>query len=307
MLLIIGSLLLLGAIPALWWALADDGPDYQASEIDFSLAKSGADSSEFYDPSLDESAIDRLIKPWIDKVSGFLTSVTPSGMIQKLEAKIGQAGLRGKWTVERVLILKAASITAGTMMALLVATGDIGGKMKIGGIVLFLGIGWFAVDTVLSRRAGQRSDEIQNALPDFLDQVSISVAAGLGFESAVLQACRSEDGALIEEMGRALQDVQLGVPRKEALESILERADVADLRLFIRALNQADKTGVPIAGVLRVQAEEVREKRRQAAEERAMQMPVKLIFPLVLCILPALFLVIMGPAALKISSNGIGG
>jgi tight adherence protein C len=112
---------------------------------------------------------------------------------------------------------------------------------------------------------------------------------------------------LAEELARTLQDVQLGVPRSTALQNLVARTDVPDLRSFVHAVTQAEKYGVPIARILRVQSSELREKRRQSAEERAMKIPVKIVMPLVLCILPALFIVIMGPAGIRISQTGFGG
>lgn len=137
-----------------------------------------------------------------------------------------------------------------------------------------------------------------------LDQISVCVEAGIGFDAALHRCSLSNDNALGDELGRTMQDIRLGMPRRQALYALLDRTDVQELRLFVRALAQAEKSGIPIARVLSVQSDEVREKRRQAAEERAMKLPVKLILPLVLCILPSLFTVIMGPAVIRMMRNG---
>ncbi len=137
-------------------------------------------------------------------------------------------------------------------------------------------------------------------LADTLDQMTIAVEAGLGFESAMARAGRNGKGPLAEELVRTLQDIAVGQPRRDAYLALAERTGVPDLRRFIRAVVQADAYGVSIADVLRTQAQEMRLKRRQRAEEKAMQIPVKVIFPLILCILPTLFIVLLGPAVLRI-------
>jgi len=152
--------------------------------------------------------------------------------------------------------------------------------------------------------ATARQLDMSNALPDTLDQLTICVEAGLGFDAAMARAARSGAGPLNEELTHLLQDLRVGVPRHEALQSILDRTDVPELRQFVHALIQAETYGVPVSRILRTQAAEQREKRRFRAEERAMKLPVKVIFPLVFCILPVLFIVIIGPAFIHIA-NGV--
>ena len=137
-------------------------------------------------------------------------------------------------------------------------------------------------------------------MADVLDQITVCVEAGLSFDNAVLRVANGGTGPLPEELGRTLQDVQLGLSRSAALERLLERTDVNDLRSFVHAFNQAERYGIPVAQILRVQSGEIRLKRRQHAEEAAMKLPVKLVFPTVLCILPALFVVVAGPAAIRV-------
>jgi tight adherence protein C len=137
-----------------------------------------------------------------------------------------------------------------------------------------------------------------------LDQLTVCVEAGLGFDAALNRCVANNYNALADELGRTLQDIRLGAQRATAFRNLLDRTNVPELRLFVKALMQADKAGVPLARILRIQSDEVREKRRQAAEERAMKLPVLLIMPLVLCILPSLFLVIMGPAVIVMIEEG---
>ena len=130
--------------------------------------------------------------------------------------------------------------------------------------------------------------------------MTIAVEAGLSFDSAMARAAKNGAGPLAEELARTLQDMQVGRTRRQAYTAMAERVDVPDLRRFVRSVIQADAFGVPVAGVLRMQASEMRLKRRQYAEEKAMQIPVKVVFPLMLCILPVLFIVLLGPAAMDI-------
>jgi tight adherence protein C len=153
---------------------------------------------------------------------------------------------------------------------------------------------------MLYSRGQERQDAIGLELADTLDQMTIAVEAGLGFESAMARAGANGKGPLAEELVRTLQDIAVGQPRREAYLALAERTGVKDLARFIRAVVQADAYGVSIADVLRTQAQEMRLKRRQRAEEKAMQIPVKVIFPLILCILPTLFIVLLGPAVMDI-------
>ena len=166
---------------------------------------------------------------------------------------------------------------------------------------------YFLPDLLLQNAGIKRRDKIQLELADTLDQMTIAVEAGLGFDSAMARAGKNGKGPLAEELIRTLQDIQLGQSRRQAYEAFVERVDVPDLRRFLRAVIQADVYGIAVGDVLRTQAAEMRLKRRQRAEEKAMQIPVKVIFPLIMCILPVLFIVLLGPAAMDIVAAFSGG
>jgi tight adherence protein C len=252
---------------------------------------------------LEMSAIPRLLTPAIESIGNKVRRVTPVGFIDRWEKKIALSGMQGRTTVAQILAMKVLGVALGGSMGLFLFL-KLGGIKGIGlGLLLFY-LGWSYPDSRISKKVQQRQQEIENKLPDVLDQMSVCVEAGLGFDAALLRAAKSAGGALAEEFGRTLQDIRLGASRAEALRALLERSDVAELRMFTRALIQAEKTGVPMAKVLRTQAEDAREKRRQRAEEKAMKLPVKLIFPLMACILPALFVVIIGPAILRVIQAG---
>jgi tight adherence protein C len=160
--------------------------------------------------------------------------------------------------------------------------------------------GYVTPDVILWGRAKERQDLIRKALPDTLDQLTICVESGLGFDAAMKRVGGRGDGPLAEELRRTLNEIAVGVPRAEALVAMADRTDVPELRHFVLAVRQADAFGLPIARVLRIQASQLRVKRRQAAEERAMKMPVKIVFPLVACIFPSLFVVLLGPAVIRV-------
>ena len=161
-------------------------------------------------------------------------------------------------------------------------------------------IGFFAIDTVVGALARSRQEQILDALPQIMDQLTMSVEAGVGFEAAMGRSARAGTGPLNQEFKRTLQEMQFGASRTQALRNLAERNDLVDLRAFVNAVAQSEDYGIPVAHVLRVQSQELKVKRRQRAEERAMKIPVKIVFPLVICIFPALMVVLLGPAALRI-------
>ena len=170
-------------------------------------------------------------------------------------------------------------------------------------VALLSFVGFIAPDSVLNRRVEERQKEIIGTLSDTLDLLTISVEAGLSLNAAIAQVVQNVPGVLSSEFARMLQEIQLGVPRSDAFRHLAERTDVEELNAFALAMIQADVFGVSIANVLRTQAQQLRIKRRQRAEQRAQQTPVKIVFPLVLCVLPALFVVIVGPGAIRIVQN----
>lgn len=225
--------------------------------------------------------------------------LTPRRTVARLDRLAGTAGRPAAWPVPRLVAAKLAlGLGAGVLGLLLVSGGPtaLTGTTAVAGTV----VAWFAPELLLHSRGQERQAAIRLELPDTLDQMTIAVEAGLGFESAMARAGRNGKGPLAAELVRTLQDIAVGQPRRQAYLALAERTGVTDLRRFIRAVVQADQYGVSIADVLRTQAQEMRLKRRQRAEEKAMQIPVKVIFPLILCILPTLFIVLLGPAVLDI-------
>ncbi|HVM39269.1 MAG TPA: type II secretion system F family protein [Acidimicrobiia bacterium] len=284
------------AVPVLWWAMASARQPASGA-----VARNLAGTLRVTDlrqAVLQRSARERAVEPAVAALANRARRLTPAGMVDQLERRLVLAGV-GHWGIDRTLAAKLGLGVTGAVVGGLawVANPTL---LSLLMFVLLTGIGWFGIDVVLSHKAAERQEAIERELPDTLDQITISVEAGLGFEAALARVGQTGTGPLAAEIAHTLQDIQLGVPRKEALQRLVGRTEVADLRRFVHAVTQAEAYGVPIAQVLRVQASELREKRRQRAEERALKIPVKIVFPLILCILPALFVVIIGPAALNI-------
>jgi tight adherence protein C len=249
--------------------------------------------------TLEVSTLDRVLLPSARFIGRQVRRITPVGWVESLDRRIRLAGSPPGWTVERLLALKLAAA----------ATGGLGLWVWSGGFSLAAitaaaagtAAGYFVVDAVLAGRAAERQKLILKQMPDTLDQLTISVEAGLGFDAALQRVAASGSGPLAEELGRVLAEVKVGVTRTEALKRLLGRTDVQELRHFVLAVQQAEQFGLPIARVLRIQSGELRIKRRQRAEEEAMKIPVKIVFPLVFCIFPALFVVLLGPAMIRVA------
>jgi tight adherence protein C len=171
------------------------------------------------------------------------------------------------------------------------------------GIVIGIGIcliGFFYPMVRLQSVGADRRTAIKRQLPDTLDQMSIAVNAGLGFDAAMVRVARNGRGELSQELVRTLQDIQVGQARRVAYEDLAERTGVDTLRRFVRSIIQAEAYGIALSDVLQTQADELRLERRMYAERKAMEIPVKVVFPLLLFIMPAMFIVVMGPGAIGI-------
>jgi tight adherence protein C len=235
------------------------------------------------------------------RVARLAAGLTPTGTLARLDRLAAKAGRPAAWPVSKLIAAKLVlAMVAGGLGVLVVTARP--GVFTVLLVTVVTVVSYFVPDLLLHSRGQERQQAIALELADTLDQMTIAVEAGLGFESAMARAGKNGKGALAEELVRTLQDIAVGQPRREAYLALADRTGVTDLRRFIRAVVQADAYGVSIADVLRTQAQEMRLKRRQRAEEKAMQIPVKVIFPLILCILPTLFIVLLGPAVMDIVS-----
>ncbi|TFD25476.1 type II secretion system F family protein [Cryobacterium lyxosi] len=231
----------------------------------------------------------------------FITGVrdaAPKGYLGMLDHRLALAGRPPGWTIDKILIAKLVLAACGALLALWWISGDpVMLRFGLGGALTVLC--FFVPDLLIQSRGQERQEKIQLALADTLDQMTIAVEAGLGFEAAMAKAATNGKGPLAEEFIRTLQDMSIGRARKDAYQALSGRTSSPDLRRFTRSVIQADTYGIAIADVLRVQAAEMRLRRRQRAEEKAMKIPVKVLFPLIFCILPVLFIVLLTPAVLS--------
>lgn len=251
-------------------------------------------------PWLEDAFGTRVLRPFLQVLGRAANRFTPAGALDKIRQRLDMAGnpryLRPlEWVGLRVL--SPALIIPLGLFAL--------PRARLEGIVLLLagivvvGVGIWLPEIVLQRTIEKRQTQIRRALPDALDLLVVSVEAGVGFDGAMQKVVEKGRGPLRDEMARVLEEVRLGKSRAEALRDMGQRTQVPDLVSFVAAVQQAETLGVSIAKVLRVQADAARERRSQRARETAAKLPIKLLFPLVFCIFPSLFIVILGPGAIR--------
>ena len=295
MTVLLGSAAVVFALVGLVYTLtARRGPRNVLQGVD----GSGSVAPDVRQLHLSQGAGQRVVVPAFRGAAERIRQVSPQGRVESLHRKIELAGLVDRFPVELVLLSKFA--LGGGVLALWLFTPlrDINYALPLTALTTF--IAFFLPDNFIIKRAEARQATIQRDLADSLDQVTMSVEAGLGFEGALERVVAAGSGPLNDELRRVLLEMQLGASRSDALRHLADRTDVPDLRSFVFAIIQSESYGLPIAKVLRVQASELRDKRRQRAEERALKIPVLLIFPLAFGIFPALFIVLLGPAAIRI-------
>jgi tight adherence protein C len=243
---------------------------------------------------------DRIIKPAIALLSGIARRISPQGLVKGVKRRLILAGSPMGMDVDRFLAFKAlASLITYVLVSVILLVTPINLSRILVGAILGAAA-FFLPDLWLRGKINDRKKAIRTALPDTLDLLTISVEAGLGFDSALSRVVANTSGPLSDEFFRMLQEIRLGTPRAQAFRNLGKRTGAAELDSFIVAMLQADVFGISIGKVLRVQAHEMRTKRRQRAEEAAMKTPVKIVFPLVLCIFPALLVILLGPAVINI-------
>jgi tight adherence protein C len=255
------------------------------------------DMNSELNPSFEE----RVLEPTRVRLVGLGRRLTPQGWLEKMSERLEAAGSPKDWDVSRILSVKVLAGAVGLLLGFtLPLIGGAGLPLVVGCAIGATTLGFFSPDLAIYQMAYNRRDQIRKDLPDALDLLTITVEAGLAFDSAMTQVARNTSGPLAEEFSRVLQEIQLGMGRGEALQTMADRVDLEELNTFVSAVVQADSLGIPIAQVLRVQAREMRIKRSQRAEEAAQKVPVKILFPLIFCILPSLFVIVIGPAAVNI-------
>ena len=250
---------------------------------------------------LEPSFHDRVLTPLLGQFVVLGRRLSRSGHTDRLRRKLDVAGNPPGWTVDRIVAMKVIGFGVGLIGGLLAtALLGLGLAPRLVLTVAASMIGYVAVNFWLYQRGYDRAEQMQKELPDALDLLTISVEAGLGFDSALSQVARNTEGPVSEEFARVLTEMQIGMGRSQAMRSLGERTTLSELRGFANAMVQADAFGIPVGNVLRVQSSEMRLKRRQRAEEQAQKVPVKIMVPLIFCILPTLFISVLGPAAITI-------
>jgi tight adherence protein C len=258
--------------------------------------------SDLRNRELARPARERLLKPFYNAALGLTRRFTPAGARDAIRRKLIMAGSPFGWDADRVLVAKVACLSGGVVLGLLfLKLFSFAWPLRVLGFLAIGLLGYWLPNIVLTNAVQRRQNEIRSALADSIDLLTICVEAGLGFDAALAHVSKNTDGPLADEFYRTLQEVQLGRSRNEAMRNLADRSNVPELRAFVLAMVQADIFGVSVANVLRIQAKDMRVKRRQLAEERAMKVPIKVLFPVLFCIFPALFVVILGPAIMRIA------
>lgn len=307
-LLIIGIVCIFFAILAVVFALVATPPANRVG-VNRSMAVIQAVTAaptEMVD-ELDPPFTERVLIPLLGRFQAVGQRLTPADAGDRVREKLDLAGNPAGWTPERVAAGKVVGLILGLLLSIILAVAmNISFMIAVIFVIAAAVAGYMAPNLYLYQRAYDRTEELKAELPDAIDLLTISVEAGLGFDAALAQVARNTDGPLSDEFSRLLQEMQIGRGRSDALRSMAERTNLPELRSFISAMVQADTLGVSVGQVLRVQSAEIRVKRRQWAEEKAQQVPVKILIPLIFCILPCLFIAVLGPAGISIMENFAG-
>ncbi len=300
LLLLMGLVLVVVALLLLASALSD-APASGGVSRSLAVLQAMASAPTALTKELDRPFSERVLEPVQKRALGIGRRLSGADSAERIRHKLEIAGNPPGWTVDRVVSGKVLGAIAGFVGALgfsLMLGSGLGVRIAV--VVGVAVVGFFAPNLYLYQKGYDRSARLQRELPDAIDLLTISVEAGLGFDAALQQVARNTEGPLSDELARVLREMQIGQGRATALRGLADRTNVPDVRTFVGAMVQADAFGIPIAQVLRIQSHEIRVKRRQHAEEKAQQVPVKMTIPLIFCILPCLFIAVMGPAVISI-------
>jgi tight adherence protein C len=301
--LIIGALMLGGAIALVFYTVFAQVNE-KAVVRDSLRQLEGYEVENVRDQELLAPITERAILPVVGGLTSLGRRFTPVGYVDNVRKKFIYAGEGSADAVDRFLAIRVVTVA---LVPLVFIFAYIWNPVRLEGMtqhLAFLLLSFALIvgpDARLSRRVEERQHELRITLPDILDLLTISVEAGLGFEQALDRVIGAVPGPLSEEFGRMLGETRAGASRADAMRALEQRTNVPEVRSFVLAILQADTFGVSIGRVLRSQAEEMRIKRRQLAEERAQKAPVKMLIPMVFCIFPALFVIVLGPAAINIA------
>jgi tight adherence protein C len=247
----------------------------------------------------------RVASPIAKKVSGAIVAATPKSVLKAAGRKLDAVGNPWDITPGEYVILRIMTLILIPIVVAILA-GGFGTRRALLFALVAAGFGWVVPEVMMQSKAKHRGKDIQKALPDVLDLLTVSVEAGLGFDAALVRVVERRKGPLSDEFGIVLREMRVGTPRREALKQLAERVKVDDITSLTSAIIQTDHLGVGIANILRIQSDQSRVKRRQKVEESAMKAPIKMLFPLVFFIFPTLFVVLLGPAVIQIAETLLG-
>jgi tight adherence protein C len=241
--------------------------------------------------------MERFVRPLAKQMSKVVMRLTPAGAMEGTQRRLMYAGLSGQMQVSDYMGIRGLATVIGIALAITFAVRTNQGAFGILLLLLILGGGGYFLPALWIRsQITKRKDQIQRALPDAIDLLTISVEAGLGFDQSLARVCQKSDNSLTREFARVIQEMRVGIARRDALRAMVERSGVDDLSTFISAIIQAEQLGASVANVLRIQSAEMRVRRRQHAETLAHQAPIKMLFPMAFLIFPPIFIVVLGPA-----------
>ena len=233
------------------------------------------------------------------RMAALARALAPADYAVRVQHRLDLAGNPRSWGPDRLLALKGFGVVGGALLGLLFGAKS-GGATVVLAPVLVGVFGLFLPDILVRNLGEKRQIELARALPDGMDTLTVCVEAGLGFDAALGRVARNRSGPMAHECARLLQEMQFGLSRADAMRAMVARTDVAELRSFVSAVIQSSELGVSIGDVLREQSRQMRIKRRQRAEEKAQKLQVKLLMPLISCLLPAMFVVVLGPAVIQL-------
>jgi tight adherence protein C len=281
------------------------GDSLQARLAEYSMRETPATLEEI---ELSQPFRERIIAPTVQRAATFITRFTPANTLESTRHKLDLAGNPNNWTPSEFFGIRAiASVVLGGLIFLLLSITKAETAALLGMTVLFTVLGFVLPGLWLGGKIRSRKTSVIKALPDALDLLTICVEAGLGFDQAMQKVSEKWDNELSRTFGRVLHEIRLGKTRREALRDAAQRLDVGDITSFVAAVIQSEQLGVSIAKVLRIQSDQMRVRRRQRAEEKAHQAPVKMLFPMVFLIFPAIWVVLLGPAILQVMNTNLSG
>jgi len=253
-----------------------------------------------FEEEFNQPLLSRLLKPLADDITKILLRITPREIISNFEKKIMMAGYPYNFTVKEWTNLIVGIALFLPLMTVVIGVIWSADPLRV---ILMMGLevisGLLMPNLILTKKMQKRKNEILKTLPDVIDLLTVSVEAGLGFDGALSKVVEKAQGQTAREFTMVLQEMKMGKPKKEALKEMSSRVGLTDMTTFIGAIIQADQLGVSIGNVLRIQSEQMRQKRRQRAQERAMKAPIKMLIPMVIFIFPTIFTVLIGPVIIK--------